>query len=444
MNWLKFDTTPINFGFGCTSTLLQNEIFVIGGNANTTVSNNILQVKCFSVNEIRWKVVRVNTNGLINRSYHAALAADDKIYLFGGIDGSNEVLDEVLSMSFTNEGFKVDVIRGVEIYGNGLSANNAGSNSRKIVLFGGRNSGGSFSSDVTSFASSNDISSPNNVAIVGNKPSPRAYHSSAVVGERMNILVVVGGRDESTIFNDIWILDMLPILEVSASVESQVAKSGKSTKATEVPVSAGCVWTRATSTIPHRCLHRSFVKQFSGEISLFVFGGVGLHGVLPTELVCISLGSTSSRDCSISIHSVVEDAKEYRYGFGSIAIYEDDKLSTGLVFGGSVDTHNGNGMSFIPFQSNSKLGQALTALSPYITKVADESKLSYGPGVIHNICYDNGDVYEGEVEVLLAGAADAADAASTALGDEDKKLRHGVGKLIASNGDIYEVIIYYL
>eukprot|EP01038_Epipyxis_sp_PR26KG_P009605 gene9605-12934_t len=302
--------------FGSSSAILEDFAAIIGGFNNLTTPNHkniYLQIKLMSTVDAKWLPLPVDTNGLLNRSYHATISMGGVIYMIGGCVNIFRPGNMLVNV---NEIIKIErVVYGIRcslhstndlIAKQGMSANTIGKQKNKSILFGGLGSvTNSYSSDTLLF----DGSSINTLAIDKSceVPPPRAYHSSAITGENSNILIIFGGITNSNmLLNDLWILDISEILlaaeqpVVIEPVIEQPAKGGKPAKGKEAspPKEPSAYWIKVITEHPiclPRYMHNSFAllhapsmhhyvdevnhNDHNLPIKYFVFGGLSKHGI---------------------------------------------------------------------------------------------------------------------------------------------------------------------
>lgn len=287
---------------GCSSSLLNNEVFIIGGNEdNIPNSNPFLQIRPFDVLEANWSKTFVSSHNILNRSFHSSITINEIIYIYGGnvknydSNYNLEISKEIITIEKSIFGVKCSLLLESELTANqGATANLVGKELNQGFIFGGV----SVSPQKKFVYSSQGLlfqveKEPfiRTVEVDKTTPSPpaRAFHSSCVCGEENQFVVVFGGKtDKNVCLNDLWVLDLTEVITLPAvEVEPVVDKKGKAPpkgKCQEVKLPSA-IWTKLNAGIScdARYLHSSFLNKnkTNGNYSLFVFGGLSTTGILP-------------------------------------------------------------------------------------------------------------------------------------------------------------------
>lgn len=429
-NWTSFSNKSFSV-FGSSSCILNDIVYVIGGidqNNNNSESHNNVRIATFDLITMTWKSMMINTNGILNRSFHASAVVGSSIYTFGGstILGN---LDEIFEISITLEDIKCNTSKFPNLGIIGLSASkfsipNIG---ERVFLYGGISSNGNYLSDIQIFEP-NELLENSKLTTLQTEseiPPPRAYHSSIVCGDNKQLLIIHGGRGNSGLLNDIWILDTSPLnvsIETTPIVDPKVkggAKSGKAV-ATSTPLP---FWSQVivNTSLPNRCLHSSYTKSIDKKIYLHIFGGIGEYGIYSTDFYDIEINQeTGNKYIEQSINIPTEQNSTKRYGFSTTDIKENDRSVMLLVFGGiqKLNKQSLELSELIILDDNSNIAQHSKSLLPELFPQVDDSLNDLN---VH-IEYPSGDVYDGEI-----------------LRDGDTMYKHGRGKMTYADGSIYEV-----
>ena len=274
-------------------------LWIIGGGGDGTVSNEVWRL---NTNTLQWaKITAGGGEFAPARRYAGAAGRGGKLWIFGGVDGSNQLCDDIWRFDTLNLGWEKITPAGAQYKAGAYQACVMATND-KIYITGGKTfyndpkgSNKIFSFDtrensITEIAVQSDIfqsryshisviDSKNIIYIMGgraggdyndtwysndfgvtwqnpaadhSKPRPRHHHSSVVTDSGR--LFIIGGCDnEGNYLSDVWYSD-----------------------------DAGASWIEASKDTPYdkkisaRMSHSSLIYQ--GKI--YVLGGTSRHGVL--------------------------------------------------------------------------------------------------------------------------------------------------------------------
>lgn len=351
---------------GSTSCCIEDTAYTIGGCGSDLFGKKpFLQVDCLDLISKLWMPTYLNSNGILNRSYHCSCVIDRNIYLFGGCTTGNESCnqntDEVIRIRRTVFGL-VSTVHTVDnsVACQGQSVSIMGKLKNYVLLYGGKafvkddsdQSAASvvFKSSLSTFSCHHSEASfcPVEVAPEDEAPPGRAFHTADVCGDDNEYLIICGGRNGEICLNDIWLLDMTSILQTldsadSSTKEKRITDSSKDKK----PMSSKRRSTYPTARwskvkihceIPFlpRQLHCSYFipcKEYGSSSSskghIYFFGGLSESGMLRCAVEEYEIViSDKSADMTLIEDSLTEsDAMEdLLCGFGS---------STALFFGGA-------------------------------------------------------------------------------------------------------------
>ena len=429
--WVNFSNQSFS-SYGSSNSLVDEDIYLIGGNHQKNEVQNNLQVTIFNLKTMSWRTSVINTNGILNRSYHASSSIGSTIYTFGGATTLGN-LDEIIEITKTLEEIKCSVAKFPNLSIIGLSASNFTIPilGERVFLYGGISNTGNYLSEVQIFESNENILKSKFTTLQTDleTPPPRAYHSAVVAGENKQLLIIHGGRGNSGLLNDIWILDTSPLHQLSSTEsappvdsKSKGSKGGKgAVAATPLPF-----WSQVIFHSPHsppsRCLHSSYVHSIEKRLFLHTFGGIGENGIYSINLLEIEIvHEAGNKYIEQSITLPSQQNATQRYGFTTCDIKENEKSVMLLVFGGVQLLHNNQSLQFpelIILDETANIAQHSKTLLPELLPQDDQSSNDTN---VH-IEYPAGDVYDGEV-----------------LRNENEMYRHGKGKMLYANGSTYEV-----
>lgn len=311
---------------GSTACCVENNAYIVGGHLRGHVGmETFLQVECMNLTTLAWKPQYLNTNGILNRSFHCSCVIDKEIFVFGGTSvesyANDHNLNEVVRISMTEYGlvstiFCVDDEEAVSFQGQSVCL--MGKLKKYVLLYGGM----SFVRDETHHAAVSRVYRSNlssfsaanaerpfghvDIAFEDDVPPGRAFHTAVVCGEDNEFMIVCGGRNGDSVLNDVWLLDMSSVLlnqeiisgsskdrKASESVKEIIPQSAKR-KGTQ-PMIPTARWSRIKfqddSVFLPRQLHSSYfipnkksetVSQTYG--SFYIFGGIEKTGILSSEI----------------------------------------------------------------------------------------------------------------------------------------------------------------
>eukprot|EP00602_Paraphysomonas_sp_CaronLab_P007983 CAMPEP_0185034708 /NCGR_PEP_ID=MMETSP1103-20130426/24814_1 /TAXON_ID=36769 /ORGANISM="Paraphysomonas bandaiensis, Strain Caron Lab Isolate" /LENGTH=656 /DNA_ID=CAMNT_0027571469 /DNA_START=198 /DNA_END=2168 /DNA_ORIENTATION=+ len=381
-----------------------------------------------------WSGVVVNAHNVVNRAYHATAVLKEKLLTFGGMDGCQGVLGEVVVTTLTSEGIKCSAFNEPSCALKGLTASSMGSKFDKVLIFGGCSAEGKLSSDVfvlkepnvESCDTSEGTMSLQAVRTDGDSPPPRAFHTASVAGANRQYLIIHGGKNSnSQLLNDIWVLDCTTLLERpdSAAPEAAPAKGkllkGQKSASMTVPQP---VWSSVSfqSPIEARCLHGCTATEGGGNgFKLFIFGGVGEEGPLTLDTLELGVATDGTGMFSAASSSLIPrgtagvPSDSRCYSFSACEVLEKSNPAVVMVFGGSESCS-----MVLVLDTESSAASDLVAALPSTASTA-----SLPSDTTVHIEYSNGDVYDGEVIPAT----------------EDKEaVRQGRGKMTFADGTVYE------
>jgi Galactose oxidase, central domain len=351
---------------GSTSCCIEDIAYIIGGfDSNQIGKKSYLQVDCLDLLSKLWIPTYLNSNGILNRSYHCSCVINKDIYLFGGCTTGNESCnqnsDEVIRIHKTVFGL-VSTIHSVDnsVSCQGQSVSIMGKFKSYVLLYGGMTfakdnsdqfaASAVFRSNLSTFSYIHSEASfcPVEVAPEDEVPTGRAFHTAVVCGDDSEYLIICGGRNGEMCLNDIWLLDMTSILLTldsadSSTKEKRTTDSSKdkkpaSTKRKGTHPTARWSKVKIHGEIPFlpRQLHCSYFipcsengPSSSSNGHIYFFGGLSESGLLrctveeyeisiSDKIVVMTLIEESSPESDVLNDSIC--------GFGS---------STSLFFGAS-------------------------------------------------------------------------------------------------------------
>ena len=183
---------------GHTSTAVaKNKLVVIGGRRMHTVLD---EVHVLNTDGMKWTTM--NLRGVVpQREGHAATLCGERIYIFGGSNGT------ILSSDIYSLDVEQSSIAQMSVYGPSPTPRRdhtivASEDGRRLWMFGG-NDGGKVLGDLQIFEVERQmwISNP---STSGTPPCARECHASGCIGK---YLMIVGGFDGTRKLSDIWALD---------------------------------------------------------------------------------------------------------------------------------------------------------------------------------------------------------------------------------------------
>ena len=150
-NLINYPNLAIPFQ-GCTLNSYLDILYLFGGSLKNSFNNEFLKL---NPNILKWEKIEIINKEFIieNRSFHSSIIYENYLYIFGGINSKGEYLNDILIFDFIN-----------------------------LTL--------------------NQLFFDNNIST----PSPRICHSAV---NYMNLMIIHGGNNSSTIFNDIWAFDLI-------------------------------------------------------------------------------------------------------------------------------------------------------------------------------------------------------------------------------------------
>lgn len=406
-------------------------VFIVGGLPKGRSDSNHLDVHCFDPISAELKCILVNTNGLLNRAYHAAIGRENEILIFGGSFSDGTITADILRCSLSDEGFCTELLCQNGVGRKGMVAAAVGPGGDSAVVFFGGYDGTDYFDDVVvikgDISAKSDIES---ISLQGDKPSARAFSACCVLGDNNEFVVVSGGRNACSVFDDIWVLDvtkMIPELNENESAPPVKGSKGKNPSSDE-PLK----WTKLTASLPEgRFEHNSYCyRDSNGKISIHITGGLSATGPISLAPISLSLSISSgvpTEDDVISLSEVVNLAP--RYG-GTVSTIKENGAVIGAFLFGGISSDGVSQTCFNCVDSSSKLARCLgDTISKRKTKklVAegfDADEEAKDKAEVFE--YENGDCYSGEV-----------------WKDSGTRLPHGTGTMRYADGSSYEVPLYF-
>lgn len=458
----EIDAEPVDVN-GSSVSILNDFAFVIGGKfSQSNYDPAYLSIRQIALTTATWMPELVNTTGIPNRMYHTSSAICGKIVVLGGCSTANMqcVFNNAVEISRSDFGYQsIADLEDPALCRFGHSASVIGSNRDRIVIFGGSSN----SSGDLIMISYHDIPKCETLSIQGESPHTRSFHSATVCGDSNQHIIVFGGKHESKVFGDLWILDLSAVLqagEAPAEVVDPKAKGGKKGGgAVSAPVG---IWMKLAESIacPPRYFHSSFVylDRMSRSRKFCVFGGAIAS---KTDTIPFWEATLSVTDGPVSIGSfegrIVEEKlidpptddsnsdaiSESIYGQVSAVVAEEtssayaiDSASFLLRIGGFSRGSNTVSTKLSKYQStsilvlNDKSTRAFELLDFVRRRKAKVAYVDPSDPIPTRFEYANGDVYEGAM---------AAKDQSNDM-DSCRYWRHGYGSLTyATTGDVFEV-----
>jgi hypothetical protein len=352
---------------GSTSCCIEDIAYTVGGcGSDQRGKKPFLQVDCLNLISKLWMPTYLNSNGILNRSYHCSCVIDRDIFLFGGCTTGNDEFcnqnsDEVIRIHKTVFGL-VSTIHSVDnsVSCQGQSVSVMGKFKSYILLYGGMafvkdNSDQSassavFRSNLSTFSYGHSEASFCSVEVAPEDEVPpgRAFHTAVVCGDDSEYLIICGGRNREMCLNDIWLLDMTSILLTldsanSSTKEKRIIDSSKdkkpaSTKRKGTHPTARWSKVKIHGEIPFlpRQLHCSYFipcteygLSSSSNGHIYFFGGLSESGLLRCNVEEYEIAISDK----IAVMTLIEGSSpqsdildDSLCGFGS---------STSLYFGAS-------------------------------------------------------------------------------------------------------------
>jgi len=288
--WLSSPVQVDASAVRATSIVIGGNLLIIGGTKGLYLS-----VQCLVCNSLQATSHFVETNGVLNRTGHCLLAYQESVYIMGGLHPhSGDKLSQVGRLELNQFGFKASIVSYDDCCARtGMTASLFGVLGSEVCLFGGKDSKGRYSNEVTKFKPALDIPPENRfipIEIAGDRPPARCNHSATVCGDKRQILIVVGGQSETGLLWDVWILDLSKADEANkaeAPLEDPKGKKAPPVKGQLVPdVSpTACVWVKLLvesnfeSTLRrsmHVCV--SSREESNNNVSLILAAGVDHFG----------------------------------------------------------------------------------------------------------------------------------------------------------------------
>lgn len=426
--------------------ILQKDLYLVGGSTTTP----FLGVKKLNLTKASWFPVVVNTIGILNRQRHASAVAMNKIYVFGGsLTATLSPAPEVLEITPGQFGCNIStLITHPDLARQGHSATTIGTKQNFVVIFGGEGTTAAntllFNADTNSTDEhGHEGPSLKKLETVGEVPPPRSYHSASVCGSELQNVVVFGGIGKGDLFNDVWILDLHSIVkepEVATTTLTAVPAKAKD-KAKPPPggdpKSVSVVWTKLvqSSNILPRYLHSSFVCTIREQVNFCVFGGIGRQEDFGSDVWGAQIVKNESGQASIKEFAVVETFMLD----GAVSVLPSNTIVSGSAVAAFFGEYSPSSdpIAIIAASFGPRRSAAMLVLhddDPSINDIRDAISVNacgscrnpLPEAIPSHMVYENEDEYWGEMVVASGGAS--------------RYLRHGVGKMVYIDGEIYEVI----
>ncbi len=345
-----------NYGHSASMDAAGN-LWIIGGGSEDTVSNEVWRL---NTNTLQW--AKIATGGELTpaRRHVGAAGRDGKIWIFGGVDDSNQLRDDIWRFDTLNLSWEKITPAGAQYKSNAYQACVMGTDG-KIYITGGKTFYNDSKGNNDIFAFDTRDNSIAEIAVQSDIFQSRYSHISVI--DSKNIIYIMGGRAENY-YNDTWYSNDFGVTWKNPAADhshpcprhhhsSVITDSGRlliiggcdneGNYLSDVWYSddAGASWTEASKDTPYdkkisaRMSHSSLVYQEK----IYVIGGAGRHGALNSVMrsddngaswTDITAATAANRKFSARAghSSVIDDAGKmwiiggYRYLFN--AEYGDD------------------------------------------------------------------------------------------------------------------------
>lgn len=277
--------------------------------------SNLMHIDILDIRSACWRPEYIATSNIRNRAYHdlavvrSSAPADavdglidnngikESILVFGGglVDTSLVPAGDVLAITKGLFGYKINTVFKDEqkkLAYLGLSASTVG-NGDRVLVYGGT-AEGKFNPSLQLYTPSTP-STPNGglrsieVDPACSQPPARAYHSTLVVGNQDQYLLVLGGEGEGgQMLGDIWLLDLSDVLAAEYAPPEAVVDTSKDkgkAKAKDAPKAVYARWQAIPMGFNGRSRFQALLAPLSvqeGKFSydLTLLGGLGAQGLI--------------------------------------------------------------------------------------------------------------------------------------------------------------------
>lgn len=491
MSWYPVDSCASLAGAQLIA-ISQNEALLIGGNkpaapvkkggkaqqlaapAVPTPISPLLQINVLQVPSMTWKATLVNTNGHLNRQFHASVSiGHDRALIIGGLvvpSGNGQIAEDILVVSNSIFGRNVNVARRATCKLQGLSALSAIPGRDAIFLFGGCTQDKVYTSELSLYLHS-DLALEGvatallDLQVDGAKPPPRAFHTCALGGPNNDLLMVFGGQSSTgDLLNDLWVCDVSGVLGALQQAMSlldapgveelkdgdEAAAQAEAPGRPKLPSVQWICLQESSVTVTPRYMHGGYsylsIQEESDPavptVQFCIFGGVKSDGKnAGSELLEISLVKGDSGAYKMLGDFAAREAlpvgASTRLSGAAVATMGSDSIASGcvLLFAGPT------GILKV-LDDKCKLAvdmrRSLAKHRPSSAPVSEESKddgnkkkstsMTSSSGLPKRVKYQNGNVYEG----LLKRPLNQTDEDPI---EPETLVRHGSGTMRYSGGE---------
>ncbi|KAG5519905.1 hypothetical protein PMAC_000182 [Pneumocystis sp. 'macacae'] len=193
-----------------TANILENKIFIFGGTNELKCLNNIF---IFDLDTMYWHFPKVTGKPPMPCRNHTATNVGKNIVIFGG--GDEKVYYNTVHVFDTEKYYWYTPITST-IKPLPRKGHTACFYNFSVYYFGGETDTKVLNDLWKLNCSDLDFPIWSKVETIGQKPSPRAYHSANIVGSNM---IVIGGSNNTDVFGDVFILDIEKFLWIKVNIQ---------------------------------------------------------------------------------------------------------------------------------------------------------------------------------------------------------------------------------
>jgi hypothetical protein len=429
----------------------------------------LLQICALDLPSATWRAQLVNSNGHLNRQYHACVSVSNEnnsVLVFGGsvtATGNGQMCEEILEITPSIFGLNVNAVSRATCCSQGLSAVSSPSTLSNVAfLFGGCSRDKTYSSELSLYLHK-DLpslegveSAMTNLRVDGIMPPARAFHACALTGPQNNLLIVHGGQGANgELLGDLWICDLSSVMNVISQAISCAASAAASTEEGEEQVQVqsetfqlpAVQWKCLADTsksVMSRYLHAGFAYLSTKDdveppvpcIQFGVFGGSGSTGKSAgIELFEITIVQTDAAGEFSATDFVMKETlpvpTSTRLIGAAVASVGSDKVFSGalLFFCGPIGL-----LKVLDDKSDIAVATRRSVAQNVIVgkqQLATEGKQQQPVGLPKKVRYANGDIYQGQLKRPV-GETDEDPVKPETL------VKHGTGYMQYATGETYD------
>ncbi|KRX08367.1 Galactose oxidase/kelch, beta-propeller [Pseudocohnilembus persalinus] len=276
---VKFDlkqlSIPIESRMGHTANLYGNQLIIFGGegqyNERIKSRNNFNDILLLDLENFSWSKLHTSVHIIEHRRNHASTIFGNNLFIIGGVNNSEEYLNNVQAVNLENgrvKNYEIPQFKKGIAFHTAMACykkifNPAGKKKQHqvkeegIYIFGGKNQRGKCYNDlyVAKLDEKQKIFEWKMIDIQDQKPEPRFGHTMNYLSSS-NSLIIYGGKDnDGNFYKDFWVFRLYYQKWIKLDVQGEIERN--------------------------RHLHCSAINDTN---IMYVFGGIDSHKLVSWNL----------------------------------------------------------------------------------------------------------------------------------------------------------------